>query len=128
MSVRPLQPKIMMAAAALAIFASALAASPALAQTQFDGNWSVTITTETGTCIRSRRVVVQVADGLVTYAGAEQVTAEGRVGDNGIVDVRFVYETDRLEAGGSVSGGMGSGSWSSPNNNCSGSWMARRAG
>jgi len=114
-------------AAVPAVLASALLISPAAAQAQFDGNWSVTITTEVGTCVQSRRVVVLVSDGVVTYAGAEQVTADGRVGQNGIVNVAFAYENDRLEAGGSVSGGLGSGSWTSPSSNCSGSWIARRA-
>ncbi|MGQ7792504.1 hypothetical protein ACUN0C_08865 [Faunimonas sp. B44] len=105
----------------------AVPAAPAFAA-PFDGTWSVTMSTDSGSCPVRRRAVVTVRDGKVTYAGAERVTADGSVGASGRVDVRFVYEGDRLDARGSVKGSIGSGSWTSPTENCQGSWMARKEG
>jgi hypothetical protein len=93
---------------------------------EFDGVWSVVLTTESGACAQRRRVVVAVSEGRVTYAGEEQVTASGEVRPSGLVDVHFTYQGDRLDARGSVHRRIGSGSWSSPTMRCSGSWMARK--
>ena len=49
--------------------AIACAIMPAQAKTNFDGNWSVVIVTEKGTCDRSYRYPVRITDGAVGYAG-----------------------------------------------------------
>ena len=117
-----------------AVLGAALAAAllpagtvPAWAATEFDGTWTVRLEAQQGPCGQSRAVTVDVADGRVTYAGTENVTATGTVPQSGKVQLRFVHGADVLEAKGSVSGNLGWGSWTSPSGRCSGSWSARKS-
>ena len=125
MTARSLLPTRSMAVA-LAALSTALAGDLTIAA-EFDGVWSVVLTSESGPCAPRRRVVVLVSEGRVTYGGEERVTATGEVSPSGLVDVHFTYQGDRLEARGSVHRRIGSGSWSSPTVRCRGSWMARKA-
>jgi len=113
----------------LALAAMVLAAageSAAIAASDFDGRWTVTLRSD-GQCGTTRAVVVEVSNGKVTYAGQEQVTATGTVPSSGKVKLRFVYNKDQMDAYGSVQMGTGSGSWKS-NTNCQGTWSARKSG
>ncbi|MFL5083496.1 MAG: hypothetical protein ACJ8FP_01625, partial [Xanthobacteraceae bacterium] len=67
--------------------ATAYAAAPAQAKTNFDGNWSVVIITEKGTCDRSYRYPVRISDGNVGYAGEAAFNVSGKVASNGKVTV-----------------------------------------
>ena len=53
----------------------------------FDGNWSVLIVTEKGTCDRAYRYPVRITSGSVGYAGQASFNVVGRVGGNGAVTV-----------------------------------------
>jgi hypothetical protein len=101
---------------------------PAGAATKFDGRWSVTLQTTGGGCVARRAVSVDVADGRVTYAGEENVTASGTVPASGRVALRFAYMDDFLDARGSVQGRTGTGSWQSPTTGCKGRWSAVKRG
>jgi len=61
---------------------------PAAARTPYDGNWSVLIVTNTGPCDRAYRYGLAIRDGSVFYEGSAAVNVEGRVGKNGVVNVR----------------------------------------
>ena len=90
----------------------------------YDGNWSVVIITEKGTCDRSYRYPVRITDGTVGYAGQASFNVSGRVNPNGAVTVK-VSRGDRSESGsGRLSGDYGEGSWSG--GECSGTWQAER--
>src|SRR5262249_60997809 len=78
--------------------ATAYAAMPAQAKTNFDGNWSVVIITEKGTCDRSYRYPVKISDGSVGYAGEASFDVSGRVNPNGKVTVT-VSRGDRRASG-----------------------------
>ena len=54
----------------------------------YDGNWSVVIITEKGTCDRSYRYPVRITDGTVGYAGQASFNVSGRVNPNGAVTVK----------------------------------------
>jgi hypothetical protein len=105
--------------------------SLAIARTVYDGQWSVLIVTEQGTCDRAYRYGVQIADGNVLYQGGGPVNFSGRVTGNGNVQV-VVSAGDRRAIGkGRLSRNLGRGVWSgtsSGSGNCNGYWEAERRG
>src|SRR5262249_34233494 len=104
--------------------ASAYAAIPAQAKSNFDGNWSVVIITEKGSCDRSYRYPVRISDGSVGYAGEASFNVSGRVMPNGKVTVSVSRGERRASGSGQLSGDTGAGSWSG--GECSGTWEAER--
>ncbi|HKA72531.1 MAG TPA: hypothetical protein VKE26_12030 [Xanthobacteraceae bacterium] len=104
--------------------ATAYAAMPAQAKTNFDGNWSVVIITEKGTCDRSYRYPVRISDGTVGYAGEASFDVSGRVGANGKVTVTVSRGDKRASGSGQLTATSGGGSWSG--GECSGTWQAER--
>src|ERR1700694_913433 len=101
--------------------AAALATAPAVAQTPYDGLWSVTIVTKTGSCEPSARSTLTVADGKISGAGAD---VTGSIGREGIVRVSI----NGAYANGHLSGNAGSGKWNGASAGipCSGHWEASR--
>jgi len=104
--------------------ATAYAAMPAQAKTNFDGNWSVVIITEKGTCDRSYRYPVKISDGSVGYAGEASFDVSGRVNPNGKVTVTVSRGDRRASGSGQLTATSGGGSWSG--GECSGTWQAER--
>jgi hypothetical protein len=106
-----------------AAMALAIHNGPAAAATPFDGVWSVQATSDQCSDLR---VPIQVAGGVVSYAGSFGAQANGRVGADGRLNVSFAYKRDVVTARGSLNGRRGYGSWFSPTLNCSGSWVASK--
>ena len=82
-------------------------ASPApmsAAKPNFDGNWSVLIVTEKGTCDRAYRYPVKIENGSVGYAGSASFTVSGKVGDNGAVTVTVARGSQSATGTGRMSG------------------------
>ena len=104
--------------------ATAYAAMPAQAKTNFDGNWSVVIVTEKGTCDRSYRYPVKISDGTVGYAGEASFDIQGRVNPNGKVTVTVSRGDRRASGSGTLTATAGGGSWTG--GECSGTWQAER--
>jgi uncharacterized membrane protein YgcG len=104
--------------------ATAYATILAQAKTNFDGNWSVVIITEKGTCDRSYRYPVRITDGTVGYAGEASFKVSGRVNANGAVTVTVSRGDQHASGSGKLSGTSGGGSWSG--GDCSGTWQAER--
>ena len=104
----------------LALSATALFAAPAIAQTDYDGAWSVTVITKTGSCQPTTSYPLVVADGNVS--GAADLS--GSVGRNGMVRASL----RGAHANGQLSGNAGSGRWNSASAGmpCSGRWTATR--
>jgi hypothetical protein len=104
----------------LALSAMALFAAPAIAQTDYDGAWNVTVITRTGSCQPTTSYPLVVTDGNVS--GAADLS--GSVGRNGVVraSLRGAF------ASGQLSGNAGSGRWNSASAGmpCSGRWMATK--
>jgi type 1 fimbria pilin len=101
--------------------AAALTAAPAVAQTPYDGLWSVTVVTKNGSCEPSTRSTLTVADGRVSAAGAD---VSGSIGREGLVRVSI----HGAYANGQLSGNAGSGKWNGASAGvpCSGRWEASR--
>jgi type 1 fimbria pilin len=105
----------------LATAAAALAATPATAQTPYDGLWNVTIVTKAGSCEPSTRSTLTVTDGKVSAAGAD---VSGSIGREGLVRVSI----GGAYANGQLSGNAGAGKWNGASAGvpCSGRWEASR--
>lgn len=99
---------------------SAMVAAPAIAWTDYDGVWNVTVTTRTGGCQPTTSYPLVVTDGAVS--GAADLS--GSVGRNGVVraSLRGAF------ANGQLSGNAGSGRWNAASAGmpCSGRWSATR--
>jgi hypothetical protein len=104
----------------LVLSAMTLFAAPAIAQTDYDGAWSVTVITKTGSCQQTTSYPLIVTDGNVS--GAADLS--GSVGRNGMVRASL----RGAHASGQLSGHAGSGRWNSASAGmpCSGRWMATR--
>ena len=104
----------------LMLFAMTLLAVPALAGTDYDGVWTVTVITRTGSCQPTTSYPLVVAEGKVS--GAADLS--GSVGRNGTVRASL----RGASANGHLSGSAGSGKWNaaSAGTPCSGRWMATR--
>lgn len=121
------------------IFASLLAGLTGLAGTLvprpafavgFDGNWSVLIITEKGTCDRGYRYNVKVANGQVRYQGdTAGVNLSGTVTPAGLVKVSIRVGDQGADGAGKLSTDTGAGTWKGAGANgttCAGRWEAER--
>ena len=122
-AIRALTLSTLLAAAAYAPAYSATP-TPAASKASYDGNWSVVIITEKGTCDRSYRYPVRINDGTVGYAGQASFSVSGRVNPNGAVTVTVSRGERSASGSGKLSGDYGTGSWSG--GECSGTWQAER--
>jgi hypothetical protein len=101
----------------------------AAAQRAFDGQWSVLIVTQRGTCDRAFRYGVSIRSGLVQYDGG-MVNFTGRVAANGAVRVRVSSGNAFANGTGRLNRNSGQGNWSGQSgpDRCSGYWTAERRG
>src|SRR5437016_1629808 len=117
----------------LAMFAglalvSAFAPEPAAARTNYDGNWSVLIVTDSGPCDRGYRYGLAIRNGRVFYQGSAAVNVDGQVSPNGRVQVRVWAGSQSASGAGRLSSNFGSGTWrgAGSSSSCAGSWTAER--
>lgn len=95
--------------------------APVLAQTPYDGLWSVTVVTKSGSCEPETRSTLTITDGKVSAAGAD---VTGSIGREGAVKVSI----GGAYANGQLNGNAGSGKWNGASGGipCSGRWEASR--
>ena len=108
--------------------APAVSAAPGV--TQFDGNWSVSIVTDSGECDRGYRYALHIAGGKIYYDNPS-FDISGQVNPGGQVRVVVKAGSQVAVGTGRMSRDYGTGTWSgqSPTSRCSGHWEAeRRAG
>ena len=111
--------------------AAAFAALTVLAQGQaraampFDGNWTVSIVTQSGSCDRSYTFPVSIIDGRFDGANGALL---GTVNAKGGVNVMLGGGDRRGTASGRLTGNAGAGRWSgnATGASCSGRWTATR--
>jgi len=120
--------RIIPALAALSILATTAvsASTPVLAKSNFDGQWSVLIVTQKGTCDRAYRYPVKIDNGSVGYAGDAAFTVSGKVGANGAVTVTVARGSQSAKGQGKLSSTDGAGMWVAETGDCSGTWTAER--
>ena len=114
--------------AGLALAAASFVPAPAVARTNFDGNWSVLIVTDNGPCDRAYRYGLRIRDGAVIYDGNASVNVAGRVNPRGVVNVRVWSGRQGASGYGRLSRDYGSGQWRGAGSmgSCSGTWSAER--
>jgi hypothetical protein len=110
------------------MLAATLAPPHAAARTNFDGNWSVLIVTDTGPCDRGYRYGLSIRNGRVFYEGSAAVNVNGQVSPNGRVQVRVWAGSQSASGAGRLSSNYGSGTWRGAGSasSCAGSWTAER--
>ena len=116
-----------MGARSLVIFGSTIALlslTPAQAG-NYDGSWSVELSTEQGQCGLNYKGQLNVAGGRIAESGLF-VQTSGAVDPSGRVAIRMTRGADQLAAGGTLKGASGGGQWHSPTQQCSGRWRAAR--
>lgn len=111
----------------LAGLAVATVGFTANANTAFDGNWSVEVHAQTGSCDQSYRLPITVSHGSVNYSGRFPVTASGAVDPAGGLDIEFAHGSDVVAASGRLGSQWGRGEWRSATLDCTGTWLARRS-
>ena len=114
--------------AAVALGAALLSSSTVAHAASFDGNWTVLVVTESGSCDRAYRYGVNVENGAVHYRGEAGVAVSGRVENDGRVTVTIGRGEQRAQGTGRLSGASGEGTWSgtSSASQCRGRWEAER--
>ncbi len=112
---------------ALVLICAAGAPATAGARTVYDGNWSVLIVTERGSCDRAYRYGVEIENGRVIYRGGGP-DFNGRVSPNGSVQVRVSAGSQSASGSGRLSRTVGRGTWrgQAPSGACSGYWEAEK--
>jgi len=102
------------------LVAAIFTTTPALAQSFYDGLWTVTVLTRAGSCELSSQYPLMIKDGRIS--GSTDIS--GSVGPAGVVKVsiRGAY------ASGQLNGSAGSGRWNGASSGiaCSGRWDASR--
>lgn len=107
--------------------ALAMAVSTASAQQQFDGNWSVNVVTEKGSCSRVYRFPMVIQNGQIRYGGPLEIAVSVAVTSSGIVQGSVGRGAVQANVVGRLSGSSGSGTWAGVGSfNCSGQWQAER--
>jgi hypothetical protein len=106
---------------------TAPAASAAPGVSQFDGNWSVSIITDSGECDRGYRYALRIAGGKIYYDNPS-FDISGQVNPGGQVRVVVKAGSQVAVGTGRLSRDYGTGTWSgqSPSSHCSGHWEAER--
>lgn len=96
---------------------------------RFDGNWSIEVITESGSCDRAYRYGVRIAQGQASYPGGD-FQVSGRVAPNGVVRATISNSLGSANVVGRLAaGGYGNGTWTaSGSNQCRGRWNAERRG
>src|SRR5471030_2097142 len=82
--------------------------SSAVADT-YDGNWTVLVITDKGTCDRGYRYAVRVADGQVRYNGEKSVDISGTVTPRGEVHVAISFKGQSASGAGRLFPDSGNG-------------------
>jgi hypothetical protein len=105
------------------LLASILLATPAAANTTFDGQWSVQIASSNSACTNGASVSIGISNGQVA-SNTASVSASGRVAEAGVISVTLSSGIKRAVGFGRLSGSSGSGTWRAAL--CSGTWTAQR--
>ncbi len=116
-------------ASVLAVAGAGIAA-PALAQTAYDGPWSIVITTRGGTCQPSIRYGVDISNGQIINPAAGTADVQGRVTPKGAVRVTVRSGGAWAVGSGRLGRSAGGGAWRGQGSSgfCDGTWVAQRRG
>jgi len=117
--------------ASLLALAGASVDNSAFADSRYDGDWSVVITTRVGACDPTARYRLEIANGAVVNGADNNIDVRGQVNRGGAVSVSLRSGEAWAAASGRLSGETGRGTWKGHGSDgaCEGTWVAeRRAG
>jgi hypothetical protein len=116
------------AIAAATLMSLAAASQPDAAAATMDGDWTVHVITERGTCDHTHDYDVSVANGRIEYKSYTSVTLNGTVAPDGAVRVVIRHFDEGAQGSGRLTGRHGSGAWHGAGKGgaCSGRWEAHR--
>ena len=111
----------------ICVAASLILSGAAKADPKFDGTWNVSLTSNGGLlCGMIRSMTLTSRNG--SFSGsASGMSVSGQVTPGGSVSLAMQRGLISGSGSGQMSGGTGSGSWTSTGG-CSGRWTARRSG
>jgi hypothetical protein len=114
--------------AALLAGAGLIGTASAAVAANHDGNWSVLVVTESGTCDRGYRYDITIDGGRLIYRGNASVDVAGTVAANGAVRVSIRSGQRGADGIGRLGGNSGGGTWrgQSSAGPCTGRWEAER--
>ena len=114
--------------ASILALACVSAASSAVAQSRYDGGWSVVISTHRGACQSGLRFGLQIVNGQVISAAGGAANVRGSVSPGGAVRVAVQSGGQWANGSGHLGVATGGGVWRGQGNAgaCSGSWSAQR--
>ena len=101
-----------------------LASTSGFALPRYDGLWSVSIITESGTCDRGYRYPIRISNGMLANAGTSAFTISGKVTPAGAITVMVSAGASSASGSGRLAGNIGAGKWRG--GDCAGSWTAER--
>jgi hypothetical protein len=103
-------------------------ASHATRAASHDGNWSVVIVTQRGTCDSGYRFLLGVSHGRISYDGGAPVAISGTVSQSGYVRVSIRASGKGANGTGRLFANEGRGTWRgrSSSGPCAGHWEAQR--
>jgi hypothetical protein len=111
-----------------AVLLGLVVAGKPVAAAGFDGDWTVSVTTDHGSCERSANYDVHVVHGNIIFTSYTAVSLYGRVTPDGAVSVLITRFDDSARGSGRLAQTTGSGAWRGAGKNgpCTGHWEARR--
>ena len=114
--------------ASILALACVSAAGSAVAQSRYDGSWSVVISTHRGACQSGLRYGLQIVNGQVVSAAGGAAAVRGSVSPGGAVRVSVQSGGQWANGSGHLGVATGGGVWRGQGNAgpCSGTWSARR--
>jgi len=118
--------RVVFPASVLAL-ACATVSAPAVAQSRFDGGWSVVIMTGSGACQSGVRYGLQILNGQVVSAAGGGADVRGSVSPGGGVRVSVQAGGQWANGSGRLTATHGGGVWRGQGNAgaCSGTWAAQ---
>ena len=99
-----------------------------MAQSQFDGRWTVTTIPEKGACRRKHHSAIGVENGVAHNAsGRPRANVTGGLEPSGRVQVGLQRRGAQVDVTGNLAGQSGSGHWTIAGTiDCSGRWTASK--
>jgi hypothetical protein len=98
------------------------------AGSNFDGVYTVDVTTDVGTCAKTSRGTVTIQDGHVVATSLGNATAYGLVATDGAISLQFHAGEELAHVAGYAKARKAKGTWSAPVSQCGGRWQAERQG
>ncbi len=109
----------------LAILAFFSLTVPAFAAQPFDGDWSMSASTVSGSCA-NYTFDVGIVQGRIKTPGGVMIAGSGHVTPAGVIQVNFTAGSDVISASGKANNTAASGRWTAPSLACAGTWQAQK--